>query len=156
MNRNEVKLSKALDRTKKYFLIVLAIMLVAFSSCKETSDLSDYKDEIIGTYQYTGNSNGMAIYSETHFIFVPKMDTVSTKVDSLNIGENVPNQILVEAGTWSLQDSIVTHTFIYHSDLAKIGTSMRAKIIIKGNNGDAYVLGENDEVLGKASAIKLD
>ena len=129
---------------------------MTFSSCKETSELSDKQDEIIGAYRYTGNYNGMAILSEKHFIFVPKMDTVSAMVDSLNTGENVPNQIIVEAGTWSLQDSIVTLTFLYHSNPAKIGTSTRIARSINGNNVDNYVLGKNDEILRKVSIIKLD
>ena len=141
---------------KKYYLLIAAILLVAFSSCKETTELSDYQNEIIGAYQYTGSHNGMAIISEKHFIFVPYMETEFEMVDSLNSGKNIPNQIIVETGTWSLQDSIITYTFLYHSNPAKIGTSIRVKHIASGNNVDAYILGKNDEVIRKATAIKLD
>lgn len=141
---------------KKYFLFIPAIILLAFSSCKETSDVSDKQNELIGAYQYTGKQNGMAIISEKYFLFVPYMDTVSAKLDSLNTGENMPKQISVEAGTWSIQDSIVTFTFLYHSNPARIGTSIRVTYAIDGNNYTHNILGANGEVIGRGSTIKLD
>ncbi len=141
---------------KKYYFLIPVIILLAFSSCKETSELSDKNEDVIGAYQYTGNKNGMAILSEKHFIFVPYMDTVSTMVDSLNTGENIPKQILVEAGTWSMQDSIITLTFLYHSNPAKIGTTTRVTRTINGNNVDNYILGKNGEILDEVPIIRLD
>jgi len=141
---------------KKYFLIIPVIILVAFSSCEETTELSDKQNEVIGTYRYIGNHNGMAIFSEKHFISVPNMETESAMVDSLNTGENIPNQILVGAGTWSMQDSIITLTLSFHSNPAKTGTSIRFKHIINGNKVYHYILGKNGKVIGKVSLIKLD
>ncbi len=77
-------------------------------------------------------------------------------VDSIDIGENNPKQLIVESGTWTLQDSIITYTFLYHSNPARIGTSIRIKHIASGNNVDGYFLGKNDEVNSKVTAIKLD
>jgi hypothetical protein len=141
---------------KKYFLLIAAIILVAFSSCNETTELSDMQNQIIGAYRYTGNNNGMGIYSEKHFIFVPKMETEVEMLDSSNTSENKTKQIIVEAGTWTLQDTIITNTFTYHSNPAKIGTSMQVALSFNGNDVVYYVLGKDNEVIRKGSAIKLD
>ena len=129
---------------------------MAFSSCKETTELSDYQNELIGAYRYTGNHNGMIIISKEYFLMVPNMETESAMVDSLNTGENVSKQIYFGAGTWSVQDSIVTCTFQNHSNPASIGSTIRFTRTINGNNVDHYVLGKNDEVIGRGSSIKLD
>jgi hypothetical protein len=141
---------------KKYFLIIPVIILVAFAACTETTELSEKQNEIIGAYQFTGNNNGMAIFSENNFLIVSNLETESATVDSLNTGMNLPKQIVIEAGTWSLQDSIFTNTYSYHSNPAKIGTYTRFKITTVGNKRDTYILGKNDEVIGIVTAIKLD
>ena len=127
---------------KKYFLIIPAIILVAFSSCKETTELQDMRSEIIGAYRYTGDLNGLIIVSEKHFLAVPKMENEIESDDSLNTAENKPKQIFVESGTWSLQDSIITYTRQYHTNPKLIGTKVRVKHV--ANNYDnivvAYIL----------------
>jgi len=97
----------------------------------------------------------MAIINETHFIFIYRMKTESVIVDSLNTGEDLPNPFFVEGGTWTMQDSIVTCTLLYDSNPAMIGTSFRFIPTFNGNITTYKVLGDNDEVVGLGTGIKL-
>lgn len=141
---------------KKCFLLIPAIILVAFTSCMEKTELSDKENEILGAYQYTGNRDGMAIIAKNYFIFVGSMNTESAMDDSLDTAENIQNEFSVEAGKWSLQDSIVTCTSLYNSNPASVGTSFRWTYDIDGDNYTFNVLGDNGEVIGRGSAIKLN
>lgn len=143
---------------KKFFLLILVIILVTFSACKEAIEVSNYHDEILGAYRYTGNYNGMAILSDKHFLFVPNMKTDTTLTDSLTTAKKIRNLAFVESGTWTMQDSIITYTFQFHSNPSKIGTSVRVKHIANSENDTVVgqILGENDEVIYSAKLIKLD
>jgi hypothetical protein len=77
-------------------------------------------------------------------------------LDSLNTGENIPKQILVEAGTWTMQDSIITLTFLFHSNPEMIGTTARVTRTVNGNNVDNYILGTNGDVIASVPIIRLD
>jgi len=129
---------------------------MAFSSCTETDELSDKEHEIIGTYQYTGNRDGMSIIAKDYFIFTGIVNTESAMADSLNTAENRRNEFSVEAGKWSIQDSIVTCTSLYNSNPAGVGTSFRWTYTIDGDNYTFNILGDNGEVIGKGTAIKLN
>ena len=140
---------------KEYLWTISAIILLAFVSCKETTGSKDVQNEIIGTYQYTGNLDGIAITAEDYFIFAVNMGTGSAMADSLNTGKNITNQFMVEAGTWSMQDSIVTCTILYDSNPAMVGTSFRYTYTLNGNNFTYNVLGDNGEITYRGSGIKL-
>ncbi len=141
---------------KNYLIIVPVAILMSFSSCQELDEQTKEQNEIVGVYQYTGNREGISVMTEKYFIFFGKAKSESAIVDSSNTYQNKYNSFSIHAGKWTMQDSVITCNILFDKDPAGIGTSFRFKYSTDGDKFISYILGENDEVIGKATNIRLE
>ena len=141
---------------KKYNILVAAAIIMSFSSCQQKEKQSATQNEVVGVYQFTDNPEGMFVMTEKYFLYASRWKNESSIVDSIDHYENEYNLLRMEGCTWTMQDSIITCTYIFNKDSSEIGQSFRWTYSFKGDSILVNVLNSNNEVILSLSGIKLE
>ena len=141
---------------KKYLMLVAAVVIMSFSACQGEKEQSNTQNEIVGVYQMTGNREGMLAITEKYFVYAARSKNESSTVDSIDYYKNEYNSLRAEGQTWTMQDSIITCTYLFDKDSSKIGQSWRWTYSFKGDTLLANKLNDNNEVELSLSLIKLE
>jgi hypothetical protein len=141
---------------KKYNILIALAILMSFTSCQQKEEQSNTQHEIVGVYQPIDYAEGMIAITEKYWVYAARWKNESSAVDSIDHFENEYNLLRAEGCTWTMQDSIITCTYLFDKDPSKIGKSWRWAYSFKGDTLFANVLGDNNEVILSLSAIKLE
>ena len=98
----------------------------------------------------------MLAITEKYFVYAAKWKNESSAVDSIDYYKNEYNLLRAEGQTWTMQDSIITCTYLFDKDSSKIGQSWRWTYSFKGDTLLANKLNDNNEVELSLSLIKLE
>ena len=91
--------------------------------------------------------------------FTSKIDVyelTSDLVDSIDYYKNEYNLLRAEGCSWTMQDSIITCTYLFHNVSSKIGQSFRWTYSFKGDTLLANILNDNNEIELSLSSIKME
>ena len=141
---------------KKYSILIAAAIIMSFSTCQQKEEQSNTQDEIVGVYQMIDNPEGMFVMTEKYFVYAARWKNESSPVDSLDYYKNEYNLLRAEGCTWTMQDSIITCTYLFHKDSSEIGQSFRWCYSFKGDSILVNVLNPNNKVILSLSGIKLE
>ena len=137
-------------------MLIAAAIIMSFSTCQQKEKQSDTQNEIVGVYQPIDYAEGMMAITEKYFVYAARWKNESSAVDSIDYYKNEYNLLRAEGCTWTMQDSIITCTFLFHKDSSKIGQSFRWTYSFKGDTMLANILNDNNEVILSVSAKKLE
>jgi hypothetical protein len=140
---------------KNYLILIAAAIIMSFSSCQQKEEQSNTQNEIVGVYQPIDYAEGMLAITEKYFVYAARWKNESSAVDSIDHYENEYNLLRAEGQTWTMQDSIITCTYLFDKDPSKIGQSWRWTYSFKGDTLLANVLNDNNEVVLSLPLIKL-
>ena len=129
---------------------------MSFSSCQQKEKQSDTQNEVVGVYQFTDNPEGMLVMTEKYFVYAARWKNESSAVDSIDYYKNEYNLLRMEGCTWTMQDSIITCTYLFDKDSSKIGQSFRFTYSFEGDSVLFNILNRNNEVILSLSGIKLE
>ena len=141
---------------KKYNILIAVAIIMSFSSCQQKEEQSNTQNEIVGVYQLTDNREGMLAITEKYFVYAARAKNESSAVDSIDYYKNEYNLLKAEGHTWTMQDSIITCTYLFDKDSSKIGQTFRWTYSFKGDTLLVNILNPNNEVIAIVSAIKLE
>jgi len=141
---------------KKYNLLIAFAIIMSFSSCQQKEEQSNAKHEIIGVYQPIDYADGMIAITEKYWVYAARWKNESTTVDSIDFYKNEYNLLRAEGCTWTMQDSIITCTYLFDKESSKIGQSWRFTYSFDGDTLLANVLNDNNEVILSVSALRLE
>lgn len=149
-------------KTKRVILfgISCCLVVVCMQACNgQKAKKSEAKPPIQGVMEYIlDNHEGLAIYSDKHFVHfaIPKHD--SSKHLSLTDEEKIKlyNRMIVLAGTYTVQDTIVTCTIQYHKNPNQIGNSFRYSFSIDGDILTGRVMNDKGEIVETAKSRKIE
>ena len=149
-------------KTKRIVLFGISCCLVVFcmQACsKSISQESELKSLLFGAWEYMlDDHEGLAIYSETYFIFfaTPKRDSTEkselTDLDKLDIY----NGMIATAGTYTVSDTIVTCNVVYHRNPNQVGTRTRFTIKMDGDVGTYSIINDEGEITFTGKARKIE
>ena len=124
------------------------ITIMSVSSCDQNMDREENVANIIGTWEYTGNRSGMAIFDDKNFIFFTMSKPDSLFGDSLTLDElrDRYNSINTTAGTYVIRDSLVTCTIKYAKTPNIRGNTFRWTYTLVGDSLHFKILDENGKV----------
>ncbi|MEJ2585659.1 MAG: hypothetical protein P8Z38_11705 [Robiginitalea sp.] len=140
---------------KNYLILILAAIVVSFSSCQQKEKQSTDQNDVVGVYEYTANLEGMSIFTEKYFVAAAKVKNESSTVDSTNLYKNLYNSLVMEGGTWTKEDSIVTCTYLFAKNPSLVGKSFRFTYTSDGDSLNYYVLNDNNERIGGGTNRRL-
>jgi len=141
---------------KKYSILIAAGIIMSFSACQQKEKPSNTQNEIIGVYQFTDNPEGILTMTEKYFVYAARWKNESSAVDSIDYYENEYNLLRAEGCTWTMQDSIITCTYLFHKDSSNIGQSFRFTYSFEEDSVLFNILNSNNDVVLSLSAIKLE
>ena len=141
---------------KKYLMLIAAAIIMSFSSCHQKEEQSNIQNEIVGVYQPIDYAEGMMAITEKYFVYAARWKNESSAVDSIDYYKNEHNLLRAEGCTWTMQDSIITCTHLFHKESSKIGQSFRFTYSFNGDTCIFDLLNENDEIYLSLSALKLE
>jgi len=141
---------------KKYNILIALAIIISFSSCQQKEKQSDTQDEIVGVYQPIDYAEGMIAITEKYWVYAARWENESSPVDSIDYYKNEYDLLRAEGCTWTMQDSIITCTYLFDKDSSKIGQSWRWTYSFEGDTLFANVLNDNNEVILSVSALKLE
>ena len=127
------------------FAVLISILLL---SCDRTTHETKNVSPVVGTWEYTGNVAGMAVFNENDFIIFASFKPDSLFSDSLVSSEIVDryNSMVTIAGTHVIQDSIVTCTTKYHNQPNRKGEIWRWQFAVNGDDLVWKVLSKDGKV----------
>jgi len=102
---------------------ILFICLVFIPGCKsgENQEVKDTNvSPVVGTWEYTDNQEGIAIFTETHFVWV-----IKSQADTLGT--------FAAGGTYSFSDSLFTWNTTYSTFPDQAGTSLQTVSTFEGD-----------------------
>ena len=141
---------------KKYNILIAAAIIMSFSTCQQKEEQSNAQHEIVGVYQPIDYADGMMAITEKYFVYAARWKNESSAVDSLDYYRNEYNLLRAEACTWTMQDTIITCTYLFDKDSSKIGQSWRFTYSSKGDTLVANILNSNNDVILSLSALRLE
>ena len=141
---------------KKYSILIAAAIIMSFFSCQQNEEQSNRQNEIVGVYQPIDYAEGMLAITEKYFVYAARWKNESSAVDSIDYYENEYNLLRAEGCTWTMQDSIITCTYLFDKDSSNIGQSWRFTYSFKGDTLIANILNDNNEVILILPLIKLE
>lgn len=128
-------------------------IVVLFSSCQQKEKQLS-KDDLIGVYKYVGRE-GLAIWTEKYFVAAATWRHEPLPVDSTDYYKREYRSIMMEAGTWTMQDSIINCTLLFGKEPSDSATSFRFTCSFRGDTCIFHILKENGEVGGTGASVKL-
>ena len=128
---------------------------LSFSSCQLKEKASTKQNDIIGVYKYIDGREGLSIMTDKYFIFSGRWKHDPLPEDSADYYGKEYNTLFIEAGTWTMQDSIITCNLLFGKNPSAAGTSFRFTFTLKGDTAVFHVLNKNGEVTGKGTTLKL-
>jgi hypothetical protein len=140
---------------KKFFFLTAVVLSITFSSCQQNKKPSTEQSDVVGVYQYTGNLEGMSIWTDKYFVAAAKNKNEPSEVDSTDFYKHAYQSLVMEAGTWTQEDSIVTCTYLFAKNPSLVGKTFRFTYNSEGDNFSYHVLNENNERIGGGSTIRL-
>ena len=141
---------------KKYKILIAAAVIMSFFACQEKEEQSDTQNEIVGVYQPIDYAEGMIAITEKYFVYAARWKNESSAVDSIDHYENEYNLLRAEGCTWTMQDSIITCTYLFEKDSSNIGQSFRWTYSFKGDTMLANILNSNNHVILSLPSIRLE
>lgn len=93
---------------KNYFILIAVAIIMSLSSCQQKEQHSKVQNDIVGVYQYIDGREGLSVITEKYFIFTGRWKHEPSPVDSDDYYEKEYKTLFIEAGTWTMQDSIIT------------------------------------------------
>ena len=140
-------------------LYLASLAIVFQSSCNSrTAENENVGSPIVGTWEYTGDVHGMAIWTENNFIFFASFKPDSLFKDSLN-SEGMLDRyktMAVLAGTYTIQDSIVTCTNKYAKNPQSVGDTWRWQYSVSGDELHWKVMDDNGKVTGEGDSRRVN
>ena len=134
-----------------FFAPVCCLLLLCLQACSgPKAQKSETKPPIQGVMEYIlDNHEGLAIYSDNHFVHfaIPKHDSSKTLPLTNDEKINIYNRMIVLAGTYTVQDTIVTCTIAYHKNPNQIGNSFRYSFSIDGDILTGRVMNDKGEIV---------
>jgi len=134
---------------------MVAIMMVLFSSCRQKEKASSDRNAIVGVYQYIDGREGLSIITDRYFIFSGRWQHDPLPEESEAYYEKEYKTLFIEAGTWTMQDSIITCKLLFGKNPSAVETSFRFTFTFRGDTAIFHILNKNGEVTGKGSTLKL-
>ena len=141
---------------KKYNILISVAIIMSFSSCQQKVEQSNTQNEIVGVYQPIDYAEGMCAITEKYFVYAARWKNESSAVDSIDYYKNEYNLLRAEGCTWTMQDSIITCTYLFDKESSKIGQSWRFTYSFKGDTCIFNVLNDNNEVILSVSGLRLE
>jgi hypothetical protein len=141
---------------KKYNILIAAAIIMSFSTCQPKEEQSNTQNEIVGVYQPIDNPEGMIAITEKYWVYAARWKNESSAVDSIDYYKNEYNLLRAEGCTWTMQDSIITCTFLFDKDPSMIGQSWRFTYSFNGDTCIFNALNDNNEIYLSVSALKLE
>jgi len=138
---------------KKYNLRIALAIIMSFSSCQQKEEQSNTQHELVGVYQPIDYAEGMCAITEKYFVYAARWKNESSTVDSIDYYKNEYNLLRAEGCTWTIQDSIITCTFLFDKDSRQ---SFRWTYSFKGDTLLAHVLNDNNEIYISLPFLKLE
>ena len=143
---------------KNYLILFAVAFIMAFSSCQPKEKQTNAQKDIVGIYQYIDGREGFSVITDKYFIFTGRWKHEPSPVDSEDYYEREYKSIFLEAGTWTMQDSIVSCYQLFGKN-GKIPPqdkpSFRWTYSFKKDTFIFHVLNKNGEVVGTGTTLKL-
>lgn len=143
---------------KKLSIFCFATVSILYLNACNTGTKSEKTiPAVVGTWEYTGNLEGMAIVNEKEFIFMASSKPVSPSSDSLTDASKLDryNDLIVVAGTHNIQDSVVTCTNKYHINPNLVGVTWKWTYSLKGDDLHWKALDDNGKVTDEGDCKRL-
>jgi len=150
---------------KKYNILIALAIIMSFSTCQQKEEQSNTQNEIFGVYQPIDYADGMIAITEKYWVYAARWKNEYSAVDSIDYYKNEYNLLRAEGCTWTMQDSIITCTFLFDIDSSKIGQSWRFTYSFEGDSCNFNVLNwgflfsesfSKDDVILSLYALKLE
>jgi hypothetical protein len=134
-----------------------AVSILFLNACNTGTKSEKATPSVLGTWEYTGNLEGMAIVNEKEFIFMASYKPASSFGDSLTDASKLDrfNNLIIAAGTHSIQDSVVTCTNKYHINPNLVGVTWKWTYSLKEDELHWKVLDENGKVTNEGDSKRM-
>ncbi len=120
---------------KKISVPILFVCLALIVQSCTNADTQKVKETnvspVAGTWEYIGNQEGLAIFTETHFIWVIKSQT--NVEDTLSEVETIAESTFAAGGTYSFSDSLFTWNVMHSTNPDQAGTSLQTVSTFEGD-----------------------
>jgi len=140
---------------KKYLILIAGAMLMFFSSCQQNKKQPDTQNNVAGVYQYIDGREGISIMTDKYFLFTGRWKDDPSTVESEINYEKEYKTLFLEAGTYTMQDSIITCNLLFGKKPSDTGTSFRFTFTFKGDTAIFHVLNEDGEIAGTGATLRL-
>lgn len=143
---------------KNYLILFAVAFIITFSSCQPKEKQTNALKDIVGVYQYIDGRDGFSVITDKYFIFTGRWKHEPSPVDSEDYYEREYKSLFLEAGTWTMQDSIVSCYQLFGKN-GKIPPqdkpSFRWTYSFKKDTFVFHILNKNGEVVGTGTTLKL-
>ena len=143
---------------KKLIIFCVEVALLFFLSACNTSTTSEKSiPTIVGTWEYTGDMEGMAILTEKEFIFIGSSKAGSPSSDSLTDAAKLErfNNLIVAGGTHNIQDSLVTCLTKYNINPNYIGQTWKWTYSLTGDDLHWKTIDDTGKVINEGDCKRM-
>lgn len=143
---------------KNLIIFCVAVASIFFLNACNTNTKSEKSiPSIVGTWEFTGNREGMAILNEKEFIFIASSKPGSPSTDSLTDAAKLDryNNLIVAGGTHNIQDSVVTCITKYDVNPNMIGVTWKWTYSLKGDDLHWRTIDDNGKVINEGDCKRM-
>ncbi len=127
---------------------------MSFFSCQQKEKPSHAKNDLVGVYKYIDGREGLSIITDQYFIFSGKWKHEPLPLDSEDYYEKEYKSLFLEAGTYTLEDTIVRCSQFFGKE-PYTDNAFRFSYSFRGDTMMFHILNKNDEIVGKGTTLKL-
>jgi len=146
-----------MKKTAVPFMFVCFVLIVQSCTNAETQEAEETNvSPVAGTWEYIENQEGLAIFTETHFIWVIKSQTNVADTLSEVETETIAESTFAAGGTYSFTDSLYTWNVTYSTNPDQAGTSLQTVSTFEGDMTYFKILNSDGSVGFTGAARRIE